>query len=290
MDIDGKNAVVTGGASGIGASIVRALAARGCAVVIADFDKPRADALAQELGEKVSARKFDASDTASVSEMAEAAWQSLGGVDLVFANAGVSAGAALLNATPEQFDWQFGVNVRGVWATCKEFANRMIADGRRGHMVMTGSEHSLGMQHTMAGFYTGTKHAVLGIADIMRNELPETVTVGVLCPGIVATDLHDMGRFGVLEAPDEGTKALGAAVMSKGMPLDGYGERVLAGVEREDFLIVTHPSSFAAAQKRFDEIKAAYEAQAPTSSEDMKFEVGAAVSQAFAELEHGGTS
>ncbi|WP_428481678.1 SDR family NAD(P)-dependent oxidoreductase [Pyruvatibacter mobilis] len=290
MDIDGKTALVTGGASGIGAAIAEALAKRGCTVVIADFDLPGAEERAARLGPAVSAVHVDAADTQSIAAMAEKVWQATGGVDLVFANAGVSAGAPLLNATPEQFDWQFAVNVRGVWATCREFANRMMFSHRPGHLVMTASEHSLGMQHTMMGFYTATKHAVLGMADVMRHELPANIGLSILCPGIVATNLHDQARFGVLEAPDDDSRALAAAVMRKGMPLEGYGEKVLAAVARGDFFIVTHPSSFAAAERRFHEIRDAFAAQAPATSPDIKYEVNAVAAEAIAELEQGGTA
>ena len=283
MKVDGKRAVVTGGAGGIGEAIARKLTERNCSVVIADFNTQAGEALSNELGDRAEYIGFNASDVASVERMAQHAWQN-GPVDLVFANAGVSAGAPLLEATEAQFDWQFGVNVKGVWATAKAFANRMIAKDHEGHLVLTGSEHSLGMQHTQMGFYTGTKHAVLGIADVLRNELPEGVKVSVFCPGIVATELHDTDRYGVLPKSPDDARALGAMVMSKGMSAEHVAEKAIAGVEAEEFLIVTHPTALAAAENRYRDIKNAFETQAPMSEDAKKFEVNTILAETLAEL------
>ena len=284
MKVQDRSALVAGGASGIGEALVRKLVECECKVVVADYDLAAAQSLADELGDSVYAVQFDAADTASIEQMAEKAWQQLGGVDLVFANAGVSAGAPLLEATVEQFDWQFNVNVRGVWATTKAFANRMIADNRPGHIVMTGSEHSLGVQHAGIGVYTGTKHAVLGIADILRSELPDNVAVSVLCPGIVATKLYDADRYGVVDKAPEEMKVLGSMVMSKGKSAAEIADRTMAGIEAGDFLIVTHPNSFAAAEKRFEEIKQAFEGQAPYTAESKQYEMDAIVAQVMEEI------
>ena len=283
MKLEGKRVVVTGGASGIGQALVRKLVDHKCSVVIADYDKTAGEALANDLGAQAEFIEFDASTVSSVEQMAETAWQK-GPVDVVFANAGVGAGAPLLEATPEQFDWQFNVNVKGVWATAKAFATRMISADREGQLVLTGSEHSLGMQHTQLGLYTGTKHAVLGIADIMRNELPENVKISVLCPGIVATGLHDTDRYGVLpKRPDE-ARAFGALVMSKGMPAEAIAEKAIVGVESDAFFIVTHPASFAAAERRYQEVKQAFETQAPMTEEARKFEMNLVLAEAMAEV------
>jgi len=285
MNIEGKTAVVTGGASGIGAALVRAITARQCTVIIADYEKEKAELLAKELGPKASAIGFDAADTGSVEEMASKAWAQTGGVDLVFANAGINLTGPLLQATPEQFDWIFGVNVRGVWATCQAFANRMIANGRQGHLTITASEHSIGLQHTGAGFYTSTKHALLGLAEVFRGELPENVGISVLCPGLTATDLYDADRFGVLAPGNEAAKSFGAQIMSKGMKPSDIAEHTLEGVSQGNFYIVTHAVSFPPAEKRFEEIKAAFKAQAPMTTEAKQYEVNKVVASVLADLE-----
>ena len=284
MNVNGKTAVVTGGATGIGAALAQQLADRGCKVIIADYDIEGAEKTASGLGGGATAVKFDAADIGSVEAMAEKVWGETGGVDFVFANAGVSSGSPLLQATPEQFDWQFGVNARGVWATAKAFLNRMIEAGREGHLTITASEHSLGLQHLGNGIYTGTKHAVLGLAEVLRAETPETIGVSAFCPGLVATELHNAGRFGVVpDAPAE-MKAIGAAIMGKGMSAADVAKAAVDGTERGDFYIVTHPAAFAAAEKRYQEIKAAFEAQAPMTEEAKQYDVNTVVASVLSEL------
>lgn len=287
MTLEGKTAIVTGGASGIGAAIARELIERGASVVVADIDGEAAAAHATSLGAKASALQFDAASVDAIEAMAERAWRQTGGIDLVFANAGVSAGAPLLQTTSEAFDWQFAVNVRGVWATAKAFISRMIADGRPGAFTVTASEHSLGLQHLGAGVYTSTKHAVLGLAEVLRGETPDSVQISVFCPGLVSTQLFDAGRFGVLpEAPAE-LKAMGAAVMNKGMSPEQVATAAVDGTARGDFYIVTHATAFAAAEKRFEEIRQAFAAQAPMNEEAKQYEVNAVIASVMAELGGG---
>ncbi len=283
MKVNAKTAVVTGGASGIGAAIVRELAGRDCTVVIADYEQEKAETLAEELGSKASAIRFDAADTTSIAAMAEKAWEDTGGIDLVFANAGVMTGGPLLQSTPEQFDWIFSVNVRGVWATVKEFANRMIAEKRSGHLIATGSEHSVGMQHAGAGFYTGTKHALLGMMDVLRNELPETIKASILCPGMTSTELFDADRFQVVEPSPGAVKDISRKMMSRGMDAAEVARHTLREVENGSFLIVTHGVSYPPAEKRFEEIKAAFRKQAPLTPDAEKYSVPKVLAEVLSE-------
>lgn len=137
MDTKGKNAVVTGGASGIGAALAEAIVAAGGRVVVVDINKDAAEAHADKLGAAAKAIVCDVADVAAVEAMAGAAWDWLGGVDLVFANAGVSVAQPLLKASETEFDVTLNVNLKGVWATAKAFATRMIDAGRDGHLCLT---------------------------------------------------------------------------------------------------------------------------------------------------------
>ncbi len=283
MDIKRKTAIVTGGASGIGSGIVKALLAKDCRVIIADYDGEAATRLAHELGDNSTAIQFDAAEIDSIDAMADKVWTDTGGVDLVFANAGISANEPLLQASPSVFDWHMNVNVRGVWATGKALINKMIEAGRKGHFAITASEHSFGLQHAGAGFYTASKHAVLGIAEIMRAELPESIGISILCPGLVDTKLYDAGRFGLVPT-NEDMKAFGAAIMRKGMSAEEIGIAAVEGIMRGDFYIVTHPLAFVAAEKRFTEIKHAFAAQAPMSEEAKQYDVNVVAAKVLEEL------
>ncbi len=273
MRIDGARAVVTGGASGIGRGIVQALVKRGCRVVLADIDEGRASAAAAELGQGVIGAVCDVRDLASVQALADTVDAELGGVDLAFANAGVSVTGPVLNSTVEELDWIFDVNVRGVWNTLTVFGLRMREQGGDGHLCITGSEHSLGFVHANAGLYTATKHAVVGLADVMRNELPPGIGVSVLCPGLVSSELHLSRRTGPLPLGDAAAVARGSAIMAQGMDPGEVGRAAVEGVERGDFFIVTHPTSRAAPTRRNAELQAAFDAQAPWTDDASRYDV-----------------
>ena len=133
------------------------------------------------------------------------------------------------------------VNLMGVWYGCAVFGKRFVEQGTPAHILNTGSENSVGIPHTHAGFYTASKHGVLALSDVLRRELPDFVGVSVLCPGMVET--------GLATAPATGRTA--SAVRSSdnpwldlegGMDPEAVGELAVAGVRRGDFVIMTHPS------------------------------------------------
>ena len=269
------HAVVTGGASGIGKAIVAALVARGAHVVLADIDAEQAARAASELGATVTSARCDVADHASVESLADLAYARLGRVDAVFANAGVIADGRLVDASPAVVDWLFGVNVRGVWNTASVFARRMEASGQPGHLCLTASEHAFGLQHAGAGLYTASKHAVLGLAEVLRAETGQDVGFSVLCPGLASTSLHRTRRHGPLGEGSPAELAGGDAIMAEGMPAQAVAEAAVKGVLRGDFYIVTHPSAFRAARVRFEELSAAFDAQAPWTPEADRYDVNA---------------
>ena len=118
MRLAGKTAIVTGGASGFGAGIVRKFVAEGARVMIADINGEGAEALARELGQK--AGQVDVSKDGSVNEMAAAAIMAFGKVDILVNNAGVShLPAALDDISEADFDRVFNVNMKSVYLTAR---------------------------------------------------------------------------------------------------------------------------------------------------------------------------
>ena len=287
MIVSGSKAVVTGGASGIGRAIACELAARGAQVLIADINSARAESTAAEIGLGVIATHCDVASHDSVNALAEHADKAIGGIDLVFANAGVSVGGGLLDATPAALDWIYGVNVRGAWNTLSVFGKRMRDSGRTGHVCLTGSEHSLGMQHAGMGLYTLTKMAVLGMADVLRAELPETISVSVLCPGLVETELYLSKRTGPLPQDPDAMLAFAQKVMARGMPAGDVGRAAVEGVERGEFMIVTHAVSLPAARRRWEEIAGAFATHAPPTSEAERYGVNAVIAAVGQDLALG---
>ena len=266
-------AVVTGGASGIGRAIAEALAANDCRVVIADIDIREAERVAVALGDKVSALAVNVRNVAAVEALAEQSWAELGGVDLVFANAGAGPGTSLLNASAAEFDYIYEVNVRGAWATAAAFGRRMVDECREGHICITGSEHSLGMQHIGTGFYAASKAAVFAMADVLRAELPEWIGISLLCPGVTRTHFYDGGRQSGLPPPSPEAEAFAREVLGRGMPAEEVAEIALKAVERGAWIIPTHAASRKAADIRAEEIAGAFDRFAPPSPDAEKYEV-----------------
>lgn len=277
MQVCGKVAVVTGGASGIGRAIGLALAEKGADVVVADVEEARAQAVADELGTlgvRSLAVACDVSNEIEIEQLAERSWREFGQVDLVFNNAGVSGGTWLLESSSADLAWLFGVNVFGVWYGCKVFGRRFREQGTPAWIVNTGSEHSLGLPHIQAGFYTATKHAVLGLSDVLRAELPSHIGISILCPGVVKTHFWNAARNRPVEfgGPVEGAHEI-RAIMDRGKDALEIGRQAVAGVERGDFYIVTHPHARAYVEKRYGEILAAFDAQAPFREGEERFDV-----------------
>ncbi len=126
MRLDGKTAIVTGGASGFGAGIVRKFLAEGAQVMIADINGDAAQAMAAECGSATLAQQVDVSDGASVDAMAKAALDSFGKVDILINNAGVTHLPAPLDSVSEDdFDRVFRVNMKSVYLTAKALVPHM---------------------------------------------------------------------------------------------------------------------------------------------------------------------
>jgi NAD(P)-dependent dehydrogenase (short-subunit alcohol dehydrogenase family) len=255
--------VVTGGGSGIGRGIALALARAGSDVVVADIDAARAADVVTELtagGVDAVGVTCDVTDRAAVEQLAEAAWDRYGHVDVVANNAGVFPKfASVLDLDEHDARWVLEVNLMGVWYGCAAFGRRFVEQGTPAHILNTGSENSVGVPHTHAAFYTASKHAVLGFSDVLRRELPEFVGVSVLCPGMVETDLATAGRhrperFG---GPTPTNPWLS---LEGGMDPEAVGELAVDGMRRGDFVIMTHPPVRDIADQRANDILAAFEA------------------------------
>jgi NAD(P)-dependent dehydrogenase (short-subunit alcohol dehydrogenase family) len=281
VNLKNKRVVITGAASGIGKALAEMLSTQGAQLLLADIESERVADLTAGLKGAIAAT-CDVSDHASVEALAEAAQSALGGVDLVFANAGTILNGPLVKSTPEEFDWLMGVNLRGAWSSLTIFARAMLAQDEGGRICVTASEHSLGLQHTGSGIYTASKQAVLALAEVLRAELPDKVGISVFCPGLVSTGLADAVRPGHLRQPKEQQLEFSRAVQAQGMSAADAAQAAIAGTSRGDFLIVTHPNSFAPAQRRFTEIENAFAAQAPAGDDVSRYDVNRIVADMLA--------
>jgi meso-butanediol dehydrogenase / (S,S)-butanediol dehydrogenase / diacetyl reductase len=185
------SALITGGATGIGAAIARALAARGMRVAVTDVDERGAQALALEFDGAVGVR-LDVTDDESIEAACAAAVSELGPLEVWVSNAGISSMAPYLELTREEFDRSMAVNARGVF-TCGQVAARtFIRQGGGGAIVNTASMAGKRGAVPFLAHYVASKFAVVGLTQAMAYELaPHGIRVNCVCPGYVATGMQE---------------------------------------------------------------------------------------------------
>lgn len=264
-DLKDKVAVITGGNSGIGLGIARALAAEGTHLVLsglhADKSERAAKALAEEFGVRVLGVGSDAAKRDAVEALADLAFREFGRVDILVANAGVGFRGEMHKIDDNDWDWLMGLNVRGVYLACSVFVKRFLAQGTPSHIVITGSEQSVGMTpYGSMPVYAASKHAVLGFADAIRADYAGNgIAVTLLCPGPVATDIWDIERdrppeFGTRGESNEESRKL---IQELGMDPAIVGRMTVEGVKAGDFYVFTHDYIRGLVDGRYQEMSAA---------------------------------
>lgn len=237
--VSGKVAFITGGASGIGASLATALTHRGAEVWIADRQFEPAEELAERLrsrGARAHAVELDVRSPEAFEQAAAQVVRESGRIDYLFNNAGIGIGGEI--ETLSLADWTdiIDVNLRGVVNGIHAVYPLMIRQ-RSGHVVNTASMAGLVTTVGQAG-YTATKHAVVALSKAMRLEAEHHgVRVSVLCPGVVRTPILTGGLYGRnTSVSDEELLKMGEAL--RPMAPDAFANRALDAVLRGDAIIV----------------------------------------------------
>lgn len=251
---EGKVAVVTGAASGIGRALAGRFAAAGASVVLADVEAGPLEQAAAELaggGATVLAVPTDVRHGESVDALRDAALDRFGAVHVLCNNAGVSTGGRLWEHSTDDWEWLLGVNLWGVIHGVRAFTPSLLAQGE-GHIVNTASIAGL-LAPPYLGVYNVTKHAVVALSETLFGELAmegSEVGVSVLCPGWVATRIHESHRNRPDAAPageeDEGVFGAGFADVAAGLIAAGLApvavaDMVLDAVRDRRFYVLTHP-------------------------------------------------
>jgi len=200
MQLQGKVAVITGGASGMGKATVLRFLAEGAQVVIADFNAQTgadtlAEAAAAGFGDAVRFIKTDVAREADVEAMLSCAVDTFGRLDVVFNNAGVGGAIGpLTETTVESWDYTMDVLAKGVFLGLKHAARRMRAQGQGGSIINTASIAGLsGDAGPMV--YSAAKAAVVSLTKSAAVELArDRIRVNAICPGFILTPLADGGR------------------------------------------------------------------------------------------------
>ena len=279
-ELQGRGAVVVGGGSGIGRGVAMGLAAEGMKVLIADIDPESAAAVADEItvhGGDASSHRVDATDDASLANLADTARDELGKVHVLVNTVGVVADTPLVRATEAEWGWFVEFHLMTAVRSVNAFVPLLLAHGDGGHIVLTSSMAgllALPPSHTggvNTGLYTVMKHALVGYSEMLRGELaPENVGVSVLCPGLVESNL---GSTSAKHRPDRFGGPLPDPMAERGpvqgaMPNEEVGPIVVRGLTGNRAYIITHPETAPLVKARQDAVMAdyAYFAEAATDA------------------------
>jgi len=191
VSLEGRRAVVTGGANGIGAATAQRLAEAGALVLIGDLDEAAAQATADRVaaatGQKVLAVPVDASDERSVVELADRAVADLGGIDIWVNNAGIFPPGPLLELSAEGWDAVLDVNLRGAFLGSREAARRMVEQGSGGGIVNITSTAAFRGSGGLPA-YVSSKHGLGGLTKALAAELgPHGIRALAVAPTLIST-------------------------------------------------------------------------------------------------------
>lgn len=250
-DIAGKVAFITGGGSGVGLGQAKVFAREGMKVVIADIRQDHLDeamAYFKERNAPVHPIRLDITDRDAYTRAADETERVFGPVQLLCNTCGVSQFGPLQDATYDDWDWQFDVNVRGVVNGIQTFVPRMISRGLEGHIVNTASMSAF-VALPGTGIYCTTKMAVRGLSECLRMDLAQSnIGVSVLCPGAVNSNIHEAmltrpekyGKTGYYGADPEVFRKL-KDVISHGVEPVALAEHVLKAVRNNDLYVLPYP-------------------------------------------------
>ena len=190
MALEGKVAIITGGANGIGKAIATELAEQGASVAIADIRADHASTAAAELSSRgLSARGLavDVSNGQQVDDMVREVVDAFGKVDILASNAGLGQNVPFLEMEVAEWDTLLAVNLRGAFLCSQAVAKQMVSSGQGGRIVFTASTAAENAR-TNAAAYCASKGGLLQLMRVMALELgPHQITVNAVGPGLTIT-------------------------------------------------------------------------------------------------------
>jgi NAD(P)-dependent dehydrogenase (short-subunit alcohol dehydrogenase family) len=268
---EGRGAVITGGANGIGFATAAEFARRGARVVLADVDKP---ALEQAVS-RLHADGFDAHGVMcdvrhldEVVHLADEAFRLLGQVDIVFSNAGIVVAGPIAQMTHDDWRWVIDIDLWGSIHAVEAFLPRLLKQGAGGHIAFTASFAGL-VPNAGIGTYTVAKYGVVGLAETLAREVKDDrIGVSVLCPMVVETKLVSNSErirgadYGLASTPVV-TDTSGPLPAQDGtLRVDDVARLTADAIVANRLYILPHAAARESVRRRFERIDRTFDDQA----------------------------
>jgi NAD(P)-dependent dehydrogenase (short-subunit alcohol dehydrogenase family) len=275
QNLSGKTAFVTGGASGIGLGIAKALLGAGMNVVIADIRDDHLAEASAELsgGDRVLAVRLDVTNRADYARAADAAEAKFGNIHILCNNAGVAVVGPTELATFADWDWVMNVNVGGAINGVTTLLSRILSHNEGGHIVNTCSMSGLVPVGGTTIYSTG-KAALVTMMECMRPELEARgVICSAFCPGAVQSNIAEAGKTRPAELADTGyaeadkRRQNGGNLFHLYQTKEEVGQRVLQGILDDELYILTHSEFLGGVSDRANAMIAAVPAKLPENEE-----------------------
>ncbi len=243
MELQGKTAIVTGGARGIGKAICEAYAREGATVIIADILEDEAKQTASSIGDAARAVRFDCTSQESIDALIAFAVQETGRLDILVNNAGIFEMGPVEDVTREQWQKLFAVNAEGLFFTMQAAARQMIRQGQGGKIINLSSQAGR-RGEALVSTYCATKACVISLTQSAGLGLiKHGINVNGIAPGVVDTPMWDFvdRRFGHFEGLEPGQKKKMVAAMVPagrfGEPEDYQGVAVFLASADSDYVV-----------------------------------------------------
>lgn len=246
MDVEGKVAVVTGGASGIGRATALELARRGCDVVAADVNDERLGEVRDEveaLGRRYLGVHCDVAQDADVERLRDETLATMGRVDIVMSNAGVAMIGPLEGLSMAEWDWILQINLYGVIRTVRAFLPHLLERGS-GHLVNTSSVAGLYAYAWDHPTYITAKFGVTGFTEALALYVkPLGLGVTLLTPGLVESNMGETARLGGI---DDISRWIREIPLETPVPAEAVGMLVADAIRDDRYHVMTHPEEASA--------------------------------------------
>jgi NAD(P)-dependent dehydrogenase (short-subunit alcohol dehydrogenase family) len=275
-DFKDKVVVITGGATGIGFSFARQFGKEGAKVVICGLRENRLQEAVKKLIDLGIEARFliaDVTKREAVEALADFAWKEFGHVDVIMNNAGIVSIAKVIDSTENDFRKIYGVNIFGVLNGSSVFGKRFIKQGTLSAIYNVGSENSLFNGVPMGAPYISSKHAVLALTEALREEVPDFIEVGLICPGFTRSELGGGD----------------SEMMKQAMDTDTFTAIAMEQIKNDEFYIVSHAYNILRINERYEAIKKSYERYAPRYEGDDEYDIRTLYKKQM-EIQRGGSN